>query len=56
MLELYNNAMSTCSQKVRLCLSEKALDWTDHQSIFVRAISSSLNIWRSIPMASYRRW
>jgi glutathione S-transferase len=29
MLELYHNAMSTCSQKVRLCLAEKGLDWTD---------------------------
>ncbi|MDH3240224.1 MAG: glutathione S-transferase family protein [Alphaproteobacteria bacterium] len=29
MLELYHNGMSTCSQKVRLCLAEKHLDWTD---------------------------
>jgi glutathione S-transferase len=29
-LELYHNDMSTCSQKVRLCLAEKGLDWTDH--------------------------
>ncbi len=29
MLELYHNGMSTCSQKVRLCLAEKQLDWTD---------------------------
>lgn len=29
MLELYHNAMSTCSQKVRLCLAEKGLEWTD---------------------------
>ena len=30
MLELYHNGMSTCSQKVRLCLAEKGLDWTGH--------------------------
>ena len=30
MLELYHNGMSTCSQKVRFCLAEKGLDWTDH--------------------------
>ncbi|MEK9683106.1 MAG: glutathione S-transferase family protein [Rhodospirillaceae bacterium] len=30
MLELYNAAHSTCSQKVRLCLHEKGLSWKDH--------------------------
>ncbi len=30
MLELYHNAMSTCSQKVRLTLAEKGLEWTGH--------------------------
>lgn len=30
MLELYHNGMSTCSQKVRYCLAEKGLSWTDH--------------------------
>ncbi|WP_315831748.1 glutathione S-transferase family protein [Bradyrhizobium prioriisuperbiae] len=34
MLTLYNNAYSTCSQKVRLCLHEKALDWDDRQINF----------------------
>ncbi|MEM9741641.1 MAG: glutathione S-transferase family protein [Pseudomonadota bacterium] len=34
MLELYNNHMSTCSQKVRLCLAEKALAWVDYQIDF----------------------
>ena len=29
MLELYHNGMSTCSQKVRMCLAEKGLDWVD---------------------------
>jgi len=29
MLELYNTPHSTCSQKVRICLAEKALDWQD---------------------------
>lgn len=29
-LELYNTPHSTCSQKVRLCLWEKGLGWTDH--------------------------
>lgn len=30
MLELYHNDMSTCSQKVRLTLAEKGLEWTAH--------------------------
>lgn len=30
MFELYHNAMSTCSQKVRFCLAEKGLAWTGH--------------------------
>lgn len=30
MLELYHTLYSTCSQKVRLCLAEKGLDWIDH--------------------------
>jgi glutathione S-transferase len=30
MLELFHNDMSTCSQKVRLALAEKGLDWTSH--------------------------
>ena len=30
MLELYHNAASTCSQKVRLVLEEKGLEWTSH--------------------------
>lgn len=30
MLELYNFAESTCSQKVRIVLAEKGLDWVDH--------------------------
>jgi len=30
MLELYHNDMSTCSQKVRMALAEKGLDWTGH--------------------------
>ena len=29
MLELYNFQQSTCSQKVRFCLSEKGLEWKD---------------------------
>ncbi len=31
MLELYNFPMSTCSQKVRIALAEKALEWKDHR-------------------------
>ena len=31
MLELYNTSVSTCSQKVRLALAEKSLDFTDRQ-------------------------
>jgi glutathione S-transferase len=31
MLELYNFPQSTCSQKVRLVLAEKGLDWKDHR-------------------------
>jgi len=30
MLELYHNAFSSCSQKVRLVLAEKGLDWKSH--------------------------
>lgn len=29
MIVLYNAAHSTCSQKVRICLAEKGLEWTD---------------------------
>ena len=29
-LELYHNALSTCSQKVRLVLAEKGLDFESH--------------------------
>jgi len=31
MLELYHNAFSSCSQKVRLVLAEKGLDWKSHE-------------------------
>ena len=31
MLELYNFRQSTCSQKVRLCLAEKGLEWLDRR-------------------------
>lgn len=31
MLELYNFPMSTCSQKVRIVLAEKGLEWKDHR-------------------------
>jgi glutathione S-transferase len=31
MLELYHAPHSTCSQKVRICLAEKRLDWVDHR-------------------------
>lgn len=30
MLELFHNDMSTCSQKVRMVLAEKGLEWTSH--------------------------
>ena len=30
MITLYHNEMSTCSQKVRLCLAEKRLEWNSH--------------------------
>ncbi len=30
-LELYNASQSTCSQKARICLAEKGLDFIDHQ-------------------------
>ncbi len=36
MLELYNAAISTCSQKVRMVLAEKQLDWLDHRLEFER--------------------
>ena len=40
---LYHNAMSTCSQKVRLALEEKALAWQSreivrHQNIWHRLV------------------
>jgi hypothetical protein len=31
MLELYNAAQSTCSQKVRLTLAEKRLDFVEYK-------------------------
>jgi glutathione S-transferase len=31
MLALYHNDMSSCSQKVRICLAEKGLDWESRQ-------------------------
>jgi len=34
MMELYNSAFSTCSQKVRLCLHEKSLEFVDRQLSF----------------------
>jgi glutathione S-transferase len=33
MLELYNFPMSTCSQKVRIVLAEKGLEWKDHRIV-----------------------
>jgi glutathione S-transferase len=30
MIELYHNAASTCSQKVRLVLEEKGIEWKSH--------------------------
>jgi len=33
MLELYNFAQSTCSLKVRVCLAEKQLAWTDRRLV-----------------------
>lgn len=33
MLELYNFSQSTCSQKVRICLAEKGLEWTDRRLV-----------------------
>ena len=37
MLTLYNNAYSTCSQKVRLALAEKGLTFDDRQINFVKS-------------------
>jgi len=31
MLELYNASVSTCSQRVRMALAEKRLEWKDHR-------------------------
>ena len=36
MLELYNSPISTCSQKVRLVLAEKRLNWKDHRLQFAQ--------------------
>jgi len=33
MIELYNFAQSTCSLKVRICLAEKGLEWTDRRLV-----------------------
>ncbi|MPZ41156.1 MAG: hypothetical protein GEU95_24535 [Rhizobiales bacterium] len=33
MLELYNFSQSTCSLKVRICLAEKKLEWTDRRLV-----------------------
>jgi len=33
MLELYNFSQSTCSLKVRICLAEKGLEWTDRRLV-----------------------
>ena len=30
MIELYHSLHSTCSQKVRLCLAEKGIEWRGH--------------------------
>ena len=37
MLTLYNNAYSTCSQKVRLVLAEKNIGWEDRQINFAKS-------------------
>ena len=37
MIELYHADISTCSQKVRLCLAEKGLEWTSHPIDFAKA-------------------
>lgn len=37
MITLYNNAYSTCSQKVRLCLAEKNIPFEDVQISFVKS-------------------
>ena len=34
MLELYHSPISTCSQRVRMVLAEKGLDWTPHHIQF----------------------
>jgi glutathione S-transferase len=34
MIELFHNSISTCSQKVRLCLAEKNLQWKSHHIDF----------------------
>jgi glutathione S-transferase len=36
MLDLYHAHISTCSQKVRLCLAEKGLAWIDHPIEFAK--------------------
>ncbi|MEH6754765.1 MAG: glutathione S-transferase family protein [Alphaproteobacteria bacterium] len=33
-LELYHSGHSTCSQKVRICLAEKGIEWTSHELHF----------------------
>ncbi len=36
MIELYSSPFSTCSQKVRLCLHEKAVRFTEHRMSFAK--------------------
>jgi glutathione S-transferase len=36
MIELYHSSFSTCSQKVRLCLAEKQLDYESREISFVK--------------------
>lgn len=33
-IELYHSGHSTCSQKVRICLAEKGVEWTGHEMSF----------------------
>ena len=56
MLTLYNNAYSTCSQKVRLVLAEKSLEWEDRQINFSKNEHIAPEYLNLIRTAWCRRW
>ena len=56
MLELYNAPISTCSQKVRMALAEKQLDWVDRLIVFGTGDHIKPDDLKLNPNAPFRRW